>query len=75
MINIVYSFLGCFFALLINELIKKKSKNAMQTKTNRRETAINVKSFADPLVNYKRYKDEDNLYKTYVPKKSERRKQ
>lgn len=74
MINIVYSFVGCFFALFINELINKKTRNTTQSKTNRRETAINVKNFADPLVDYKRYKDEDNLYKTYVPKKNERRK-
>lgn len=73
MINIVYSFIGCFFALLINEFIKKKT-NTVQPKMNRREIPNSIRSFSDPLMDYKRYKDEDNLFKTYVPKREERRK-
>lgn len=74
MINIVYSFIGCFFALVLNELIKKKlNKNKKQEIKEVKEMPTNIKAFADPLMDYKQYKEDNNLYKTYVPKRNERR--
>lgn len=75
MINIVYSFIGCFFALLINNLIVKANKpKQVERKTLNREPQKNVGRFADPLGEYEAYKDDvSHLYKSYVPKKENRR--
>lgn len=73
--EIIYSFLGCFFALIVNEIIEDLFKKNKQKKTPviKREIPKNIGRFADPLGEYEQYKDDNNLYKSYVPKKNTRR--
>lgn len=75
MINIVYSFIGCFFALLIHDVIVKVNKpKQAEPRVFKRETPKNIGRFSDPLGNYEPYKDDKtHLYKSYVPKKVNRR--
>lgn len=72
---IVYSFIGCFFALIIYDFVKrlfeKQAKN--ETKELQRTVPKNIGKFRDPMGEYEKYKDETNLYKTYVPTKNVRR--
>ena len=72
MINIVYSFIGCFFALIIHDVIKKP-KNKVKDSSLKREIPKNIGRFADPLGEYEQYKDKSGLYKTYIPSKQMRR--
>ena len=71
MINILYSFIGCLFALIINNFIKVQKKDIQVTKG--REIPKNIGKFADPLGEYEPYKDKNKLYKSYVPTKNMRR--
>lgn len=67
MINILYSFIGCFFALYIHDLHKKYTITQQETlnKTVKREAPENIGKFADPLGGYEKYKDKDTqLYRT-----------
>ena len=73
MINIVYSFIGCFFALIIYDAIKKTKKNKVKDSLLKREIPKNIGRFADPLGEYEQYKDKNGLYKTYIPSKQMRR--
>lgn len=76
MFEILHSFIGCFFALIIYKLlmnlIKRKPKQ-MDSQQIKREVPKNIGRFADPLGEYEKYKDDNMLYKSYVPKKSTRR--
>ena len=74
--EIIYSFIGCFFALVIYDLVKlitNKKKKQTSIQSNKREIPKNIGRFADTLGEYEYYKDDNNLYKSYVPKKSQRR--
>ena len=73
--EIAYSFLGCFFALKVNEIIEELFKKNKQNNKPviKREIPKNIARFADPLGEYEQYKDDNNLYKSYVPKKNTRR--
>jgi hypothetical protein len=73
--EIIYSFIGCFFALIVNEIIEDLFKKNKQKNTPviKREIPKNIGRFADPLGEYEQYKDDNNLYKSYVPKKNTRR--
>lgn len=76
MFEMLYSFIGCFFALLIYELFEKlinKKPKQVLTEEKRRQVPKNIGRFADPLGEYEQYKDTNNLYKSYVPKKNVRR--
>lgn len=70
--EIVYSFIGCFFALLIHDLFTKKHKQN-NTPVVKREIPKNIGRFSDPLGEYEQYKDKNRLYKSYVPQKNTRR--
>lgn len=70
MINILYSFIGCFFALRLQKLITNTAKDKAIQK---RIVPKNIGRFADPLGDYEPYKDENNLYKSYIPTKNIRR--
>lgn len=74
--EIIYSFIGCFFALIIKDiaeqLFKKKSKQNAPV-VMKREIPKNIGRFADPLGEYEQYKDNNKLYKSYVPQKNIRR--
>ncbi len=74
--EIIYSFLGCFLALIVNEFIEdlfgKKNKQN-NTSGVKREIPKNIGRFTDPLGDYEQYKDDNRLYKSYVPKKNTRR--
>ena len=74
------SYLGCMVALLTHDIMLKVSepKKEPQKESHRvvykRETPKNIGRFADPLGEYEAYKDEKtHLYKTYVPKRVNRR--
>lgn len=74
--EIIYSFIGCFFALIVNDFIEQlfKRKNKQNdTPVVKREIPKNIGRFADPLGEYEQYKDDNRLYKSYVPKKNTRR--
>ena len=74
--EIIYSFIGCFFALVIYDLVKlitNKKKKQTSIQSNKREIPKNIGRFADPLGEYEYYKGDNNLYKSYVPKKIQRR--
>lgn len=73
--EIIYSFIGCFFALIVNEIIEDLFKKNKQKNTPviKREIPKNIGRFADPLGEYEQYKDDNKLYKSYVPKKNTRR--
>ena len=72
MINIVYSFIGCFFALIIHDVIRIP-KNKIKDNTQKREIPKNIGRFADPLGEYEQYKEQNGLYKTYIPDIQKRR--
>ena len=64
----ISSLLGCFFALLIHDLIKNwiRPTNNGHTKGNEpiiREAPKNIGRFKDPLEGYEKYKKEDGLYR------------
>ena len=74
--EIIYSFIGCFFALIVNDFIEQlfKRKNKQNdTPVVKREIPKNIGRFADPLGDYEQYKDKNRLYKSYVPQKNTRR--
>lgn len=74
--EIVYSFLGCFFALIVNDFIEQlfnKKNKQNDTPVVKREIPKNIGRFADPLGEYEQYKDKNRLYKSYVPQKNTRR--
>lgn len=74
--EIIYSFIGCFFALIVNDFIEQlfKRKNKQNDMpVVKREIPKNIGRFADPLGDYEQYKDDNRLYKSYVPKKNTRR--
>lgn len=73
--EIIYSFIGCFFALIVNDFIDsfKKRNKQNDTPVVKREIPKNIGRFADPLGEYEQYKDDNKLYKSYVPKKNTRR--
>ena len=73
--EIIYSFIGCFFALIIHDfidLLKKRNKQK-DTPVIKREIPKNIGRFSDPLGEYEQYKDKNRLYKSYVPQKNTRR--
>lgn len=73
--EIVYSFIGCFFALIVNDFIDsfKKRNKQNDTPAIKREIPKNIGRFSDPLGEYEQYKDKNRLYKSYVPQKNTRR--
>lgn len=74
--EIIYSFIGCFFALIVNDFIEqlfKRKTKQNDTPVVKREIPKNIGRFADPLGEYEQYKDDNKLYKSYVPKKNTRR--
>lgn len=74
--EIIYSFIGCFFALIVNDFIEQlfnKKNKQKDTPVVKREIPKNIGRFADPLGEYEQYKDKNRLYKSYVPQKNTRR--
>lgn len=60
--------------LIVNILHLKRKTNVQEKKVLRREVPKNIGRFADPIGNYEPYKDDvSHLYKSYVPKKTNRR--
>lgn len=72
MINIVYSFIGYFLALIIHDVIRIP-KNKIKDNSPKREIPKNIGRFADPLGEYEQYKEQNGLYKTYIPDIQKRR--
>lgn len=74
--EIVYSFIGCFLALILNDFIEdlfgKKNKQNSEPVV-KREIPKNIGRFSDPLGEYEQYKDKNRLYKSYVPERNTRR--
>lgn len=60
--------------LIVNILHLKKKTNVQEKKVLRREVPKNIGRFSDPIGNYEPYKDDiSHLYKSYIPKKTNRR--
>lgn len=72
MINVLYSFIGCFFSLFLYNVIFKRKTSQIKNRRISREIPPNYGKFADPLGEYENYKDKNNLYKTYVLIKKKR---
>lgn len=60
--------------LIVNILHLKRKTNMQEKKVLRREVPKNIGRFSDPIGNYEPYKDDiSHLYKSYIPKKTNRR--
>lgn len=73
MLTILYSFIGCFFALYLHDLYKKNTTQEPINKAVKREIPENIGKFDDPLGGYEKYKDKDSkLYRSINRKVADR---